>query len=160
MGTWGFCLRNAGGSSWSGSVADSASGVTATLDALSVSPTMVIGHLVFTREPLLVTSDQWTPRGTLIHGADRLALETTFGKDNAVTFTARQGIDDWKGSWRIRIDEVSADPTPSKRIRITGPWVLDVTVSRRRVTGSSAAAVRHRGAPSLSGRHVGAPPRA
>ena len=90
---------------------------------------MVIGHLVFTGEPLLVTSDQWAPRGTLIHGADRLALETTFGKDNVVTFTARQGIDDWKGSWRIRIDEVSADPI-RKRIGITGPWVLDVTVPR------------------------------
>ena len=129
-----FSLPNAGGGSWTGSVADSESGVTITLDALSVSPTLVTGHLVLTGEPLLVTRDTWGPDGTAIHGADQVAMRRGFGTDNEFTFHTYTGMDDWAGVWRIQVDEVSAESDcpdhPCPMVRIAGPWVLEVTIPR------------------------------
>lgn len=135
-GPWNFefSLPNAGGGSWSGSVADSESGVTITLDALSVSPTLVTGHLILTGEPLLVTRDTWSPDGTAIRGADQVAMRRGFGTDNEFTFHTYTGMDDWAGVWRIQVDEVSANSDcphhPCPMIRIAGPWVLEVTIPR------------------------------
>ena len=129
-----FSLPNAGGASWAGSVADSESGVTITLEALSVSPTLVTGHLVFTGEPLLVTQDTWGPHGTAIHGADQVAMRRGSGTDNEFTFYTVTGMDDWAGVWRIQVDVVSAESDcpdhPCPMIRIAGPWVLEVTIPR------------------------------
>jgi len=108
--------------------------VTITLDALSVSPTLVTGHLVLTREPLLVTRDTWGPHGTAIHGGDRVAMRGGSGKDNEITFYTVAGMDDRAGVWRIQVDEVSAETAcpdhPCPMIRIAGPWVLEVTIPR------------------------------
>src|SRR5262249_49648223 len=55
--TFAFDLPNAGGETWTGTASDVASGVTLTLDRLSVSPTLITGSLTWTGGPLGRSSD-------------------------------------------------------------------------------------------------------
>jgi hypothetical protein len=121
-----FSLPNAGGASWKGPMTVTRSGVTAALDEVTVSPTMVKGHLRFRGERLAVAEDTWSPKGRIVHGDKRVHLGTGYGIDNEFTFTARDGYDDRRGVWRIIVDEIRADDAPGRSFRIAGPWTFEV----------------------------------
>lgn len=130
-GSWRFelTLANAGGSTWRGPVSVTKAGVTATLDEVSISSTMVRGHLRFRGERLGDTDDTWSPLGYVIRGDKRVRLGTGYGLDNEFTFTTRDGYDARTGTWRIRLDTLSADLGPDRGTsRIEGPWEFEVSI--------------------------------
>jgi len=133
-GPWrfSFTLANAGGSTWTGSVADAASGVTITLDRLAVSPTSVIAFLHWSGDPLRRSLDDvWSATGRLEHRGERFYSGGGGTNGNQADIGWEPGSDDPAGDWTLRIDELTSDPGyPAKRIRIKGPWVFKITMPR------------------------------
>lgn len=133
-GPWqfAFTLPNAGGSTWTGSVADTVSGVTVTLDRLEVSPTSVVAYLHWSGDRLRRSRDDvWTAMGRLEHGGERFRAGAASTNGNAGEMEAEPGSDDPAGEWTLQIDELTSDPGyPPKRVRIEGPWVVKVTMPR------------------------------
>lgn len=127
-----FSLPNAGGSTWTGSVADMASDVTVTLDRLEVTPTSVVAYLHWSGDPLRRSGDDvWTAMGRLTHDGERFGAGSASTNGNHGQMEAEPGSDDPAGEWTLRIDELTSDPGyPPKRIRIEGPWVIKVTMPR------------------------------
>jgi len=133
-GPWrfSFALPNAGGSEWTGSVADVASGVTITLDRLEVSPTSVNAYLHWSGDPLRRSLDYvWSASGRLEHDGVRFGVGSAGTSGNRGEIGGEPGSDDPAGEWTVRIDKITSDPGyPPKRVTIEGPWVFRVTMPR------------------------------
>jgi hypothetical protein len=132
-GPWrfSFALRSAGGDDWTGSRSDRASGVTVTLDELTVSPTVVSGHLTFAGDLPRVNDDQWYALDVSVrHGDKRVGSRGGSTARPGYTFFGEGGFEDATGSVTIRIGELQAD-TRTGEERIKGPWLIEVELDGR-----------------------------
>lgn len=132
-GPWrfAFSLRNQGAVTvWTGAATATASGVTMTLDRLSVAPTLIKGHLSWEGTRLAASGDDvWSAQGRLRHRGERLGIDGGGTSGNQFEFRIERGADDPVGEWTLRIDTITSDPgSPPRQVRIEGPWVFHVTL--------------------------------
>ena len=140
-GRLAFALPNHGGGRWTGTRVDAASGVRASLDALVVAPTSIVGHMSFDVSGFPVSSSSsWSSTGMeLVHAGDRIQAGIGLKDDGTGTFNTMEGVGHWAGTWTVRVDALErfgeagqgAGPAGSAQPRIEtidGPWVFKVTL--------------------------------
>lgn len=127
--TFRFEVPNRGGASVEAGLRAEAAGVTATLERLTISATVVSGRLALAGGPIEM-GDSWHPLGGVRSGNfdARMSMSQSYTADHPfVTFHTVEGSDVASGTWTITIDEIIGNKD-GEQIRLAGPWVFEVPV--------------------------------
>ncbi|MBA3801032.1 MAG: DUF4179 domain-containing protein [Geodermatophilaceae bacterium] len=127
--TFRFEVPNAGGRTVDPDLRTTASGVSVTLERLTISPTVISGRLALAGGPIEI-GEAWGPFGSIVAGDTDtdISLVQPYTDDQPfVTFHTTEGSASPSGTWTIRIDEIVGHED-GEQIRLAGPWVFEVAI--------------------------------
>jgi hypothetical protein len=132
-GPWRFSfdLSSAGGTRWTGKASDRTAGVTVTLDEVTVSPTIVIGHLTFGGDLPEVADDDWIALVSVSRGERSVGSSGGSSAGPGYTFFGDGGFSDTSRPVIVRVEEIVADTVGGGQERIKGPWIIEVPMAGR-----------------------------
>ena len=108
-------------------VTATANGVTAKVESVLISPTVVQVKMSYTGLPY--TGSGWASIATVLHNGARLAVSGSRGSGDTAAgevMDTVSGTDTASGVWVVRVDELVGEGKGGQ-IRLAGPWLLQFT---------------------------------